>query len=214
MLAACPKQYLLIAGKTIIEHTLDNLLQHPQIKRIIVVLHPTDKMFAHLPVAKNTKVEHIIGGKERCDSVLAGLHHLSGQEEWVLVHDAARPCLEHKDLSALLLLAECGSSGGILATPVSDTMKRADQKNVIQSTESRESLWHALTPQFFKLPALIAAIEHAIAKKWRLTDEASAMELAGAAVLLVKGHRSNIKITEPGDLSLAEFYLTHNKTEL
>jgi 2-C-methyl-D-erythritol 4-phosphate cytidylyltransferase len=213
MKADCPKQYLYISGKTIIEHTLTKLLEHSQVKRVIVVLNPNDKLFAQLPIAAHPRVEVVKGGQERCDSVLAGLNYLENDEEWVLVHDAARPCLNQKDLTALLQLAEQGSIGGILATPVRDTIKRAmgvkiNGHSVIKQTESRENLWHALTPQFFKLASLKKALNEAIKKKTNITDEASAIEFLGERVMLVEGCASNIKITQPEDLLLAEFYLT------
>ncbi|AGH47051.1 2-C-methyl-D-erythritol 4-phosphate cytidylyltransferase [Paraglaciecola psychrophila] len=212
----CPKQYLHIAGKTIIEHTLTNLLEHSQVQRVILVLNPNDTLFAQLPIASHPRIEVVEGGQERCDSVLAGLNYLSDNEEWVLVHDAARPCFAATDLSTLLQLAEQGSIGGILATPVRDTMKRAfdvnvNRQNIVKHTESREHLWHALTPQFFKLAALKKALNTAAEQKINITDEASAIELLGEKVLLVEGSASNIKITQPEDLLLAEFYLTQNK---
>ena len=209
----CPKQYLHIAGKTIIEHTLTNLLEHSQVKRAIVVLNPNDKLFAQLPIASHPRVETVAGGQERCDSVLAGLNYLPDDEEWVLVHDAARPCFATTDLTRLLQLAEQGNIGGILATPVRDTMKRAitvkpKQQNFVKHTESRESLWHALTPQFFKLGLLKKALNGARKQQANITDEASAIEFLGEKVILVEGSASNIKITQPEDLLLAEFYLT------
>jgi len=214
MKADCPKQYLYIAGKTIIEHTLMNLLEHSQVQRVIVVLDPNDVLFAQLPIASHPCIEVVEGGQERCDSVLAGLNYLADDEEWVLVHDAARPCLTATDLTALLKLAEqggIGGIGGILATPVRDTMKRAvnvkvNGHNIVKKTESREHLWHALTPQFFKLNTLKKALNTAIQQKTNITDEASAMECLGEKVMLVEGCASNIKITQPEDLLLAEFY--------
>jgi 2-C-methyl-D-erythritol 4-phosphate cytidylyltransferase len=213
-----PKQYLYIAGKTVIEHTLTNLLEHSQVKRVIVVLNPNDKLFAGLPIASHPNIEVVEGGQERCDSVLAGLNYLQNDEEWVLVHDAARPCLTQKDLTALLLLAEQSNIGGILATPVRDTMKRAvavkmHGHNVIKKTESRENLWHALTPQFFKLASLKKALNEANKQNTNITDEASAIEFLGEKVMLVEGCASNIKITQPEDLLLAEFYLTQKQAK-
>jgi 2-C-methyl-D-erythritol 4-phosphate cytidylyltransferase len=214
----CPKQYLHIAGKTIIEHTLTNLLEHSQVKRVIVVINPNDKLFAQLPIASHPCIDVVEGGQERCDSVLAGLNYLPDSDKWVLVHDAARPCFSKTDLSALLQLAEQGSAGGILATPVRDTMKRAvnvktNGQHVVKQTESRENLWHALTPQFFKLTSLKKALNEASKQKTDITDEASAIELLGEKVLLVEGCASNIKITQPEDLLLAEFYLTRKQAK-
>jgi 2-C-methyl-D-erythritol 4-phosphate cytidylyltransferase len=216
MQADCPKQYLHIAGKTIIEHTLTNLLEHNQIKRVIVVLNPNDNFFSTLPIANHSCVEVVEGGQERCDSVLAGLNYLADSEEWILVHDAARPCLARADLTALLQLAEQGNIGGILATPVRDTMKRTiygrkNAQNIVKKTESRENLWHALTPQFFKLISLKKALNEAKKQQVSITDEASAIELLGEKVILVEGLSSNIKITQPEDLLLAEFYLSQKQ---
>lgn len=213
MQADCPKQYLKIAGKTVIEHTLENLLKHPSINHVIVVLNAQDKTFEHLAIADHPAIKTVLGGNERCDSVLAGLNFLGSLDQWVLVHDAARPCLAQSDLTALLQLAEQGNSGGILATPVRDTMKRSltnkqGLRQVVKQTESRENLWHALTPQFFKLAILKLALDNAINQQALITDEASAIELLGEEVILVAGKASNIKITQPEDLLLAEFYLT------
>jgi 2-C-methyl-D-erythritol 4-phosphate cytidylyltransferase len=200
----CPKQYLCIAGKTIIEHTITNLLKH--------------KAFARLTIASHPCIEVVEGGQERCDSVLAGLNHLPNDEEWVLVHDAARPCFSSTDLTSLLQLAELGCTGGILATPVRDTMKRAvnlkmNGQNIVKQTESRDNLWHALTPQFFKLASLKKALNEANKQNTNITDEASAIELLGEKVMLVESCASNIKITQPEDLLLAEFYLTQKQAK-
>ncbi|MCF2950452.1 2-C-methyl-D-erythritol 4-phosphate cytidylyltransferase [Paraglaciecola aquimarina] len=211
MLSEIPKQYLTIAGRTIIEHTISVLLKHPQIRRVIVVLNPEDAIFNTLPIAQNPKVETTIGGKERADSVLAGLQHLDEQEQWGLVHDAARPCLSLNDISKLIAIAEQGDIGGILASRVRDTMKRSDTSNTILHTESRENLWHALTPQFFNLTELKYALETAKNDKALITDEASAIEYIGKPVKLIEGQASNLKVTQPEDLLLAEFYLTQNK---
>lgn len=212
MKTTCPKQYLHIAGKTVIEHTLTKLLAHSQVKRAIVVLSPNDTLFAQLPIASHPCVEVVEGGQERCDSVLAGLNYLADDEEWVLVHDAARPCFAAKDLTPLLQLAEQGNIGGILATPVRDTMKRAtaiklNGQDTVKKTESRENLWHALTPQFFKLDLLRKALNEASKQNKNITDEASAIEFLGEKVILIEGSACNIKITQAEDLLLAEFYL-------
>lgn len=203
-----PKQYLHIAGKCIIEHTLHNLLAHPQIGRVIVVLHPEDQYFKQLSVADDSRITVVSGGNERSDSVLAGLQHVDAAEPWVLVHDAARPCLHPDDLSRLLALATEGEVGGILASPVRDTMKRSDTQLKVLKTESRDNLWHALTPQFFPLMQLKRALQTAQLKGQAITDEASAIEYLGGQVKLVEGRASNIKVTQPEDLHLATYYLT------
>ncbi|MEP2650519.1 MAG: 2-C-methyl-D-erythritol 4-phosphate cytidylyltransferase [Paraglaciecola sp.] len=216
MQSDCPKQYLNILGKSIIEHTLENLLSHPQIKSAVVVLNPNDTIFKDLPISTHPYIDIVIGGKERSDSVLAGLNYLSNSERWVLVHDAARPCLNHTDLSTLLSLATHGENGGILAAPVRDTMKRGSaitskKYNRVKYTESRENLWHALTPQFFPLALLKHALNLAIDEGAEVTDEASAIEYLSEPVMLVEGSASNIKVTRPEDLLLAEFYLSQTK---
>ena len=213
MQAECPKQYLQIAGQTVIEHTLNNLLKHEQIKQVVVVINPNDHRFAQLPISSDPRIQVVLGGEERCDSVLAGLNSVPYKEEWVLVHDAARPCFSENNLTALLKLAELGDIGGILATPVRDTMKRActtktSAQTRIKQTEPRQDLWHALTPQFFKLATLKTALNEAKKQQATITDEASAIELIGEDVILVAGDASNIKITQPEDLLLAEFYLS------
>lgn len=216
MLADKPKQYLNIAGKSILEHTLNKLISHANISRVIVALHPDDPYFHSLDCSNAKWLVRVDGGKERADSVLAGLEYMSSHAEgsdWVLVHDAARPCVTHQDLDKLLVLAN-GNVGGLLATPVRDTMKRAENShsNLVAKTEDREGLWHALTPQFFPLESLATALSKALKEKVVITDEASAMEWAGYPVKLVEGNDRNIKITRPNDLSLAQHYLSEEST--
>lgn len=208
MRADRPKQYLTIHGQTLLEHTLNNLLSHPQIGRVILPLHPSDPYFDALDIAHHPRVHRVAGGKERADSVLSGLQ-TDDSSPWILVHDAARPCLKHSDLNKLLALAEQGTEGGILATPVRDTMKRAKthMPNTVSHTEDRDGLWHALTPQFFPKAQLLTALLNGLSAGSNITDEASAMEQAGFTVNLIEGCSSNIKVTRPEDLALAEFYL-------
>ena len=162
------------------------------------------------------------GGKERADSVLNGIKELHC-DDWALVHDAARPCVSEEDISSLLdVMHDSTVTGGILATPVRDTMKRAvsnqefskspanSSVSVVSHTESRADLWHALTPQLFPASLLLNALEKGLSDGVEITDEASAMEYAGYKVGMVNGSPANIKITQPGDLPLAEFYL-HQK---
>jgi 2-C-methyl-D-erythritol 4-phosphate cytidylyltransferase len=207
MQSTTPKQYLTMGSKSILEHTLNTLLTHAQIKQVIVVLNPQDNRFANMSIAKDPRVKTTIGGKERSDSVLAGINQLDDNEKWVLVHDAARPCVQHRDISQLLAIAEQGDTGGILACQVRDTMKRSDTQQNILRTESRQNLWHALTPQFFIAADLKQALNRAAQQKLNITDEASAMEAMGYPVKLIEGKSSNLKVTQPEDLTLAEFYL-------
>ncbi|MFM5659602.1 2-C-methyl-D-erythritol 4-phosphate cytidylyltransferase [Aeromonas veronii] len=202
--ADCPKQYLQLAGKTILEHTLERLLSHPAIAQVIVALAPHDRWFEALPVAADPRIVRVEGGAERAFSVLNGLHVAQG--EWVLVHDAARPCLTHGDLDALIVAA-MGCGGAILGSRVRDTMKRSDGEGNIIATVEREQLWHALTPQMFPTRTLKWALEEGLLLGATITDEASAMERAGFTVRMVEGRADNIKVTRPEDLSLAGLFL-------
>lgn len=202
--ADCPKQYLTLAGKTILEHTLGCLLSHPGIARVIVALAPHDEWFEQLAVAADPRVLRVEGGSERAYSVLNALHVAEGK--WVLVHDAARPCLTQGDLDALIASA-MACDGAILGSRVRDTMKRTDGAGNIVATVEREQLWHALTPQMFPTGTLKRALEEGLALGALITDEASAMERAGFTVKMVEGRADNIKVTRPEDLSLAELFL-------
>ena len=202
--ADCPKQYLTLAGKTILEHTLGCLLSHPAIVRVIVALAPHDEWFEQLAVAADPRVLRVEGGSERAYSVLNALHVVEGK--WVLVHDAARPCLTQGDLDALIASA-MACDGAILGSRVRDTMKRTDGAGNILATVDREQLWHALTPQMFPTGTLKRALEEGLALGALITDEASAMERAGFTVKMVEGRADNIKVTRPEDLSLAELFL-------
>ena len=203
-----PKQYLPILDKTLLEWTLEKLISHPLIKHIILPVSLQDEYFAALPIANADWITTVPGGKERADSVLAGLKAIP-EADWVLVHDAARPCVKHSDIDRLLALVKT-DAGGILATPVRDTMKRAskDTPNQVSHSEERNHLWHALTPQFFPKQQLQNALEEALQKGLAITDEASAIENKQGKVILVEGCSSNIKVTHPQDIRLAEFYLT------
>ena len=212
MQADRPKQYLLINGKTILEHTLQALHSHPAIAHVVVAISPEDPFFAELPVASASWLTRIAGGQERADSVLRAVATLPA-DCWALVHDAARPCLSHADIDKLVgVCTQQEVAGGILATPVRDTMKRArpgaSQSPEIAHTECRENLWHALTPQLFRADQLTQALVQGLAQGLPITDEASAMEAAGYCVALVDGNPANIKITRPADMPLAQFYLS------
>jgi 2-C-methyl-D-erythritol 4-phosphate cytidylyltransferase len=209
--SAIPKQYLQLQGKTVCDHTLERLLQLDEIRRVMVCLSPEDEFFATLPVAQNPRITTTPGGAERCHSVLNGLRALQPDacdQDWVLVHDVARPCVRPQDIRRLLdQVTGSGAVGGILAHPVRDTMKRADPHHRIIETVCRNQLWHALTPQLFPLGILRAALEAALAAAALVTDEASAIELAGHQPLLVEGHPDNLKITHPQDLPLAALFI-------
>ncbi|MGL4712055.1 MAG: 2-C-methyl-D-erythritol 4-phosphate cytidylyltransferase [Shewanella sp.] len=201
-----PKQYLEVCGQSILAHTLDKLLSHPQISQVIVALHSNDTIFDTLPQAVHPKLITVIGGGERADSVLAALQ-IAPEHSWALVHDAARPCLAATDIDKLLASRVQFPQGAILAMPVRDTMKRANKQGEISVTVCRDNLWHALTPQLFQAAQLKDYLNAAMAAGVVVTDEASAMEWAGVTPGLVSGRADNIKVTHPDDLGLAELFL-------
>jgi 2-C-methyl-D-erythritol 4-phosphate cytidylyltransferase len=205
-----PKQYLEIAGTTLLEYSLGVLLACDWIDSVVVVLHPQDEYADTMACFGQARVIRAQGGAERMDSVLAGLAALASKaapEDWVLVHDAARPCLLTADLQRLRDLVLDSSCGAILAEPIVDTVKRSDAAGQVEQTLERSSLWRAQTPQMFRLGELQEALLSARAAGAEVTDEASAMELAGKPVGLVPGSPTNLKVTVPEDLELARWYL-------
>ena len=211
-----PKQYLPLAGRRVIEHTLQRLLDYPGIEAVIVVLGEADGWWPETRFADHPGVIRAAGGVERCHSVLNGLDVLSGRaaaEDWVLVHDAARPCLRAADIDRLFAATADHPVGGLLGVPVRDTMKRTDADGLVSNTVPRDGLWHAYTPQMFRYGMLRSALQDAVANGRLVTDEASAMEMAGHAPLMVEGHDDNLKVTRPADLALAEFYLQRQAEE-
>lgn len=217
-----PKQYLTLLGKTILEHTVQVLLHHHAIDYVIIAISPGDQFFYSLAIAHHPKVRVVDGGAERANSVLNAVETLPA-DTWALVHDAARPCVSENDISALLrVINDDKVTGGILATPVRDTMKRSipdtHQSNAspftrVSHTESRENLWHALTPQLFPAALLASALKSALKAGATITDEASAIEWSGRQVALVNSDPANIKITHPADLPLAKFYLQQRENK-
>ncbi|MBY8032064.1 2-C-methyl-D-erythritol 4-phosphate cytidylyltransferase [Vibrio fluvialis] len=212
MQADRPKQYLILHGHTVLEHTVEALLRHPNVGQVVVAVSDNDPYFDSLTLANHPRVVRVSGGKERADSVLSALDYVCRHQlsEWVLVHDAARPCVEHVDISQLIAIAQTHTVGAILAAPVRDTMKRADGGQNVDHTVDRVALWHALTPQMFRAQPLMQALTQALAAQAVITDEASAFEWLGQKPALVAGRADNIKITQPEDLALAEFYLSRN----
>jgi len=210
-----PKQYLPLHGQSVLEHALDTLFACNRIDGIVLALSPEDRYWQELGARyADRNLVRVEGGAERCHSVLNALARLADQADgadWVLVHDAARPCLRVEDVDALMDTLVPGSDGGLLGVPVSDTMKRTRADGAITETVNRDRLWHAQTPQMFRLDQLRSAHEQALAQDLLVTDEASAMELAGYHPRVVRGHADNIKLTVPEDLALAEFYLGQRK---
>ncbi len=215
---AIPKQYLPLAGRPVIVHTLETLLRYPPLAGVVVAIGPDDAWWPEIAAELNTAkpLRVVTGGAERGQSVLNGLEALrdwADPNDWVLVHDAARPCLSAADLDRLLVELTDDPVGGLLAVPVRDTLKQADASGRVATTVDRSRLWHALTPQMFRLEPLRDALRDALARGLPVTDEAAAMEAAGFAPRLVEGRADNVKITRPEDLALAEFYLTRRTAD-
>ena len=205
-----PKQYLPLLGRPIIAHTLARLCNHPRLSGVVVALAADDRWWPEMRTAFDRAPMVVAGGNERQDSVLSGLDALSEHAcalDWVLVHDAVRPCLRDEDIDRLIDTLVADEVGGLLAIPVKDTMKRSDSDKRVRETVSRESLWHAQTPQMFRLGALRDAMRLCVDEDRNVTDEAQAMELIGARPRLVEGHEENIKITRSEDLELAAMFL-------
>lgn len=204
-----PKQYQTLAGRPLIAHTLARLAAHPLIAGLMVTLAADDSYWSGLDTLHGKPVFTAVGGVERSDSVLAGLAALPaaiGVDDFVLVHDAARPCVRLADISRLVELA-AQTDGGLLGAPLRDTLKHADARDRVERTEPRECRWRAFTPQMFRRGPLSAALREAARRGVKVSDEAMAMELAGFAPLLVEGAEDNIKVTTAADFALAEFLL-------
>ena len=208
-----PKQYLPLLDKTILEHSLNIFINHEKIAGIVLALSAGDPYWNNIQanyVDSPTAIQLVDGGKERCHSVLNALNFLSTQadeNDWVLVHDAARPCLSKKDLDYLMSELKDHSVGGLLGLPMADTVKKCNSEHNVISTVDRSDLWRALTPQMFPLGLLTQSLNHAIYNDLMVTDEASAIELQGLKAKMLVGQAQNIKITHPDDLPLAELFL-------
>lgn len=205
-----PKQYLEIKGKPLIEHTIERLLDFSCLEKIVVVLDSEDEYHQSIELLRNPRIQLAEGGDERYHSVLNGLRVLldmADPNDWVLVHDVARPCIRRADLEWLVNQLHNHPVGGLLGSPVTDTIKRAGADGVISETVDRQGLWHALTPQMFRLGMLHDAMVKAITDKMPVTDEASAIEYSGKQPVMVEGHADNIKVTRGTDLALASLYI-------
>ncbi len=206
--AEMPKQYLPLAGKPLIHHTLTALCRCERINRVWVVLSPEDEWWRQYDWSSlGAKLETVFcGGATRATSVANGLaaaQTAAADDDWVLVHDAARPCLSQAMLAALCDELADDPVGGLLAVPVADTLKRADGAQRVAATESRDSLWQAQTPQMFRYGVLLRVL----AEYPGVTDEAGAIEAAGLKPKLVRCDATNLKVTYPADLRLAELIL-------
>lgn len=222
MQASIPKQYLPLRHSSVLEVTLAVLHQTFPQASVVIPLHPEDRWWPE--VAQRLQSKHprlklltCIGGAERADSVLAGLEAISDQaapDDWVLVHDVARPCVSPDDLLHLWQQLHQHPVGGLLATPVADTMKRSNADQQVIATLDRQHLWQALTPQMFRYGLLRTALSSGLKQQLMLTDEASAIEAWGSVPQLVAGSRTNLKITQPEDLQLAEKILTEKQAAM
>src|SRR5690554_5418608 len=203
------KQYQMIQDHTVLEHTVARLNQLP-LAGYVLAIGAQDDVAQRLPFAHQDKAHFCLGGAERVNSVLNALQYLSAiasDEDWVLVHDAARPCVAVENLYALVNQAVHSNQSAILAIPVHDTLKRVETQQQIQTTVDRAQLWQAQTPQMARLGELKCAIEQALVQELNITDEASALEHGGYPVQVVQGRSDNIKITYPDDLELARLIL-------
>ncbi|HKA44874.1 MAG TPA: 2-C-methyl-D-erythritol 4-phosphate cytidylyltransferase [Burkholderiales bacterium] len=210
MSAAAPKQYLEIAARPLLYYALRAIVRHPRIERVFVVLAPGDIHFAHYDWGEcGAKLAPLYcGGATRAATVLNGLlatHDVIGVSDWVMVHDAVRPCLDPVALDRLFAEVAEDDAGGLLAVPVRDTLKRANRESRVASTELRDDLWLAQTPQMFRYRVLLEGLRAADATS--VTDDARAIEALGLKPKLVMGDARNIKVTYPDDLLLAEAIL-------
>jgi len=223
MQRSLPKQYISIAGKAVIQHSLDALLAVQVVQHVVVALASDDEHWSQLPGSSDDRVSTVVGGEQRADSVVAGLKAViakSNEASWVLVHDAARPLVTSDDITRLITrVSEAQSMGGLLATPMQDTLKLAadEQTLEVSHTIDRRRLWLAQTPQLFRAGDLLAAYETQLAAQKssndiQITDEASVMELAGHTPILVEALQANFKITRNSDVKLAEVLLQDRLT--
>jgi len=210
MAAAAPKQYLPLAGKTVLECTLERMLGWGFLEQVVVALHEEDGHWRQLPLAADARVATVTGGEERGDSVRSGLERLrsiAAPRDWVWIHDAVRPCVSDEDVEALRAALEKTDVGALLARPVVDTVKLADAEDRVARTVDRSRLWLAQTPQVFRLAPLSDALAAMRRAGLAVTDESSAVERLGLRPTLVAGNAGNIKLTRPEDLALAERWL-------
>lgn len=206
-----PKQYITVCDKAIIEHTVEKFTSRNDLQGILVALSNSDQHWSTLELSKNNKITTVTGGEERYKSVynaLCSLKNKAGDDDWILVHDAVRPCITTSEIDQFIAdLDHLNGIGGILALPCFETMKKANTNHEIEETIDRKFIWHAQTPQMFRYKKLFLAIEKIMNENIFITDEAMAMELAGYKPILIQGTHSNIKITDQNDLKYLESFL-------
>jgi 2-C-methyl-D-erythritol 4-phosphate cytidylyltransferase len=201
-----PKQYASLLGRPVLSWSLRTLLAEPSIDGIMVAIADDDRRFARLPEARDPRVHRCGGGARREMSVASALRALEPElrdRDWVLVHDAARPCLQRSDLSRLCSAVADDAIGGLLAVPLGDTLKASGSDQRCDRTVPRADLWRALTPQMFRYGVLRRALALCLERERSVTDESAAVELLGLRPKLIAGRSDNIKITHPADLALA-----------
>ena len=209
-----PKQYLELGGRAVIDHTIERLLLHPSVDGLYLAISDEDSRWADSEFAGHPDLVTVPGGAERCHSVFNALQRLmqrASTNDWVLVHDAARPCVRRSDIDHLIAILRDHDTGGLLGMPVRDTMKRTDAADRVTETVERTHLWHAFTPQMFRLGILHEALRGALEAGFLVTDEASAIEWAGHRPIMIEGHADNLKITRPEDLPLAAYFLERQR---
>jgi 2-C-methyl-D-erythritol 4-phosphate cytidylyltransferase len=208
--SSVPKQYMTLGTKTIIEHTLERLLAIRSLAGVVVAVSKQDANWQRLAVSRHPLIHCVEGGAERANSVLNALLYLQDKiqpHDWVLVHDAARPCVTLASIESLCAALCNDPVGGILAVPVSDTLKQVDLQQSILNTLDRRLFWQAQTPQLFRYKLLLDCLTNSITGNKPITDEASALEFCGFSPKVVEGRNDNIKITRADDLGLAAFIL-------
>ena len=207
---AVPKQYLEIAGMPVLVHSLNRLAAVQQIDAIFVGISETDRHWHNLPLPPGMQVARYTGGQSRAETVWLGLQALqkcASADDWVLVHDAARPCVQVEDIDTLISAVVPSLEGGLLAIPVTDTIKVANQDSTAKQTMERRMLWRAQTPQLFRFSVLYTALQAVVHDLESISDESAAVEKLGLKPLIVQSDERNIKITNSKDLQLAEFFL-------
>jgi 2-C-methyl-D-erythritol 4-phosphate cytidylyltransferase len=206
-----PKQYITVCDKAIIEHTVEKFTSRNDLQGILVALSNSDQHWSTLELSENNKITTVTGGEERYKSVynaLCSLKNKADDDDWILVHDAVRPCITTSEIDQFIAdLDHLNGIGGILALPCFETMKKANTNHEIEETIDRKFIWHAQTPQMFRYKKLFLAIEKIMNENIFITDEAMAMELAGYKPMLIQGTHSNIKITDQNDLKYLESFL-------
>jgi len=211
-----PKQYLKISDQTILEHTINCFLTHPNFNTVVLGLSKEDQYWKTLSLSASPQIETFEGGCDRVNSVLNGLRFIGDRAkpgDWIWVHDAARPCLSHQEIDDLVDALTKVEDGAVLAVPINDTIKRASKSSVVEKTIDRTGLWRAMTPQVFRFEPLKRAIEQCLCDQIPVTDESSAIEYCGGNPVLVTGSEKNIKVTHPKDLQGAAKIIAQNTKE-